>query len=509
MKKRLCIGLVCPSRMLISILDSIGIWYEIIDFTIPLDHYVLLIVNDISSLDDSNLQLIRHFNSEYGSILELSTKPVFYSKTVNTFFSKTIFNSKSDTQFDRITHLDIYSKCAFSSSNILSGLVDFQYKENSGSIGFLGLDMETLPTVSDYARKRLLSKFCTNPDEILNKVSLDALSDTIECSIQRLLNEQEFPFIKKWTSPSENPVFSFRIDSDYGSKESLKEIHALLTKNSIKATWFLHVKAHEEWLEFFNGLSDQELALHGYKHGYSNSISKITSNIEQGLKKLRDHNINPSGFCAPYGIWNDSLRESLTHFEFLYTSEFTSGYDSVPFFTPNTKHLQIPIHPICTGSFSRKRCSLDHIQNYFLDVYKTKKKLFKPIVFYHHPLQIGLSVFDEVLKKVNDDQLTNLTFEEYAQFWIKRSESSFSAYLENDQVQIQSSDSSLFLYTSYSPDSFDLIPSKDQSFTKEEIGTFKYETPSLPSLDELNGLQNNQFSLMKTSFIDWKNRHHL
>jgi hypothetical protein len=158
---------------------------------------------------------------------------------------------------------------------------------------------------------------------------------------------------------------------------------------------------------------------------------------------------------------------------------------------------------------SRKRYSLEEIQQYFLTVYETKMHLFKPIVFYHHPLQIGLNVFDEIFKKVNTDELTNLTFEEYASFWRQRASFKFSAYYNNDKLEIKSEDSDLFLYVSNSHDSFNLFKSKNFKLSKESKGAFKYETPSLPSLKELQKLNSNRINLIKTSFIDWKNRNRL
>ena len=256
-------------------------------------------------------------------------------------------------------------------------------------------------------------------------------------------------------------------------------------------------------------MPDQELALHGYQHGYSGSFSDIKSNIQQGFSKLKEIDINPNGFCAPYGMWNKSLANVLEHFDFKYTSEFSTGYDSVPFYQENFKNLQIPVHPICTGSLSRKRYSMDSIQQYFLHIYENKKKLFKPIIFYHHPLQVGFEIFEKIFQQVNSDQLTNLTFEEYAGFWNRRAQSRFTASVKDDKVEITSASSSLLLYISQTPESFDLISSKNQILSKEINSTFKYETPSLPSLDELQKLHHNRFDLMKTSFIDWKNRHRL
>jgi len=512
MKKRLCIGLISPSSILTSILDSIGLWYETVDFNKNLSEYILLIKDGDSSLENTKHTLISDFIENNGQLLEISNSPSFYSGSYKTSFKKVVLNKESNSVFDRISHLDIFSYCSFtSSSDILSGLIDFQKMSEINNLGFIGLDLGKLPIRGDYTRKRFLSPSNILPDELVNKVSYEVLEDIIELCIKELLIRQGLPFIKKWISPTKNPVFGFRIDSDYGTKESLKDIYSLLNKHSIKATWFLHVSAHKDWLDFFGKLNNQELALHGYNHGYSNSKEKIISNIAKGLSTLVDNEITPSGFCGPYGIWNKGLKDTLEKFEFEYTSEFTTGYDSVPFFIKGSQNLQIPIHPVCTGSLSRKRYSLEEIQHYFLRVYENKLKLYKPIIFYHHPLQIGLSVFDEIFKKTISDDLTNLTFEEYAAFWKERTFSNFSAYYDydNKNLEIESDEPELYLYISNSQDSFDLLQSKDPILFKHLKGAFKYQTPSLPSLDKQQGLHHNRINLMKTSFIDWKNRHRL
>jgi hypothetical protein len=507
MNKRLCIGLVSPSELLISVLDSIGVWYEAINNSSDIEDYCLFIIEQNTFLDSNQLDKIKTHVAKGGTILEISSSPIFYKGTINSSFKRTLINTTSDPLFSRVSYLDIYNKCSLTNSDILSGLIDFKENSESGLIGFIGLDLDQIQSNSHFTRKRFPSQYGNLPDEIVSKISFGVLSDIIEFSIQRILLKQEFPLIKKWNSPKNNPVFCFRIDSDYGTKESLLSIKKLLDKHQISGSWFLHVKAHESWLEFFSDFKDQELALHGYSHGYSDSKPAIEKDIERGLSVLADHEIEPVGFCAPYGIWNTSLSEALKKFDFTYTSEFTCGYDSDPFYQGS--NLQIPIHPICTGSLSRKRYSIDSMKQYFSDIYVAKVSNHKPVIFYHHPLQKGLEVFDKIFELVNSDDLTVLTFEEYANFWIRRSKCEFNAYITNNGIEITSNDPSLLLSISTNPNSFELITTKKQLIPKEIKASFKYETPSLPSVEELKALNENRFSLLKTSFIDWKNRHRL
>lgn len=508
MSQRLCIGLIQPSKTLISLLNSIGVWYEEVDLSSKLvGKYSLLIIDQIKPDNalETNIDL---FLKSGGALLEISSKPLFYPSSVTKKYSKSIYNSKSDTEFDRITHLDIYDSWTSFNSDILSGLVDFKF-DSQRKAGFIGLDLKNIADDLKYIRKRFLSTVGVHPDELANKLGRDSLSDIIELSIQRLFHIQELPFIKKWSSPGKTPIFGFRIDSDYGTKESLSKIYTLLDKHSIKGSWFLHVKAHEKWLDWFKSLNNQELALHGYKHGTSSSLDKISANISKGLDLLAKQNIHPQGFCAPYGIWNRQLKTAIKDFNFDYTSEFTSGYDCLPFKNQESENIQIPIHPICTGSLSRRRYTIDEMRLYFMDVYRQKISLFKSVLFYHHPLQNGIELFDEIFERSVSDSLTNLTFAEYASFWKKRARLDYSVVKSNGQYHINSNDDSLFLYISNSPDQFTLLSSGSQKTSDELNPTFKYQSASLPSLTELKKLHSNRLRMLKTSFNDWRNRYRL
>ncbi|MEP1141448.1 MAG: DUF2334 domain-containing protein [Balneola sp.] len=511
MTTRLCTGLINPSNALISLLDSIGILYENVDFEKSLqDNFSLIIIEDSNAIDKVKLKLISGFVDTGKPILEISTNPFFYKHKISTSYSKTVFNSASDSEFDRIPYIDVYSLVARSSaSQLLSGLVDIDNESADSIIGFLGLDLNRTLSQSRYTRKRFLSDYGEYPDELVSKADRAMISDVLELVIQRLFHNKKLPFIKKWHSPKKAPVFSFRIDSDYGTKESLNEIYTLLDAQNIKATWFLHVKAHENWLNFFKQFKNQELALHGYEHGYSSSFDKINSNISHGLKVLKNNGMDPKGFCAHYGIWNSQLNKALTNFEFEYTSEFTTGYDGNPFFQEDKLNLQIPVHPVCTGSLSRKRYTFDNIQNYFNSIYHLKKSLFKPIIFYHHPLQVALKVFKEIFNKVQSDDLTNLTFLEYAGFWKRRNEFTFSAILKDEEVILESNNPSFFLSISDSCNYFDIISSRSAVVSKQVTPTFEYEEFDVPLVKRQKALNQSRINLIKTDLVDRINRHKL
>lgn len=56
MKRRLCIGLISPSPYLISLLDSIGVWYEEADFNHNLFESYALLIFDSSKINADQMK---------------------------------------------------------------------------------------------------------------------------------------------------------------------------------------------------------------------------------------------------------------------------------------------------------------------------------------------------------------------------------------------------------------------------------------------------------------------
>jgi hypothetical protein len=193
----------------------------------------------------------------------------------------------------------------------------------------------------------------------------------------------------------------------------------------------------------------------------------------------------------------------------MYTSEFTFAYDSYPI-NFNSNGLQIPIHPICTGSLNRKGYTTSDMLSYFNEVLNRKLSRHEPIIFYHHPLQTGLYLFNTIFEKVIEEGLTNLTFEQYAEFWHKREKCTFEAYNMEDIVHLDNvSDNSQLFEVSFERGSSQLISSKRSSFD------ITYEQDIHYGLDYSSEVQDhsqgifNKLSLLKTSVMDHRNRERL
>ncbi len=514
MKQRLCIGTYHPSFALNTVLDTIGVSHqECNEATLSKEFFSIIILEQLVVLSPSFQAKIDAFIAKGGAVLEISTNPVFFQNKLNvTQKVDFLVNTNPHIGFDRISHIDVFSKCRLSKneSSYFNGLVDFETKSN-GVISFIGLDLSKILEPKPHTRKRFYDYgIGIPPDEIVSPISRSEITRLIETALLELHTKLKLPLITKWTSPTKKPVFAFRIDSDYGTKSSLTEILELATARNLKLTWFLHVQAHKKWLDLFHEFDNQELALHCYEHGTSTSQKKITQDLDFALSLLSKSNIETSGFAAPYGIWNDDLKKAMLSYNFSYSSEFSTGYDGVPFelkLNETNKILQIPIHPICTGSLSRKRFSTGEMKTYFEEVIQAKVGIHEPVILYHHPLQPGLEVVEYIFDKAVELGLQNLTFLEFSEFWKKRNTLNFEAFLNEGKVEIQTVTTEDFLFkVSTTHSDFDLINSSQTSFSISENPAFKYQSPSLPSHDEIEALHSNKLSLLKTSILDWKHR---
>lgn len=511
MKKRLCIGIIDLTSGWKIILDQMGVWYETIsDISDLSSQYSVIILN--ASLSEKQEGKLHEFTDEGGSVLETMNGSTFsYARFTAVKRVERLINPGTIPFLNHIPFIDVHAKAElYNGIDNFDGIIDFE-KHEKGIVCNLGLNPDELVADNSFSRKRFFYKENQHPDELVSNASKASLTELLASILKELHFQQSLPFVNKWTSPKEQPIFAFRIDSDFGTQESVTKLYETGKTHKIPMTWFLHVEAHEDWLSVFHDFKEQEIALHGYEHGTSDSYENIFNNIEKGFQVLKDADFDPVGFCVPYAIWNDSLADVLNKFEFQYSSEFTVGHDGSPFFPLHKNEemvtLQIPIHPICTGSLNRKHTSLDEMKEYFLKILKNKVARFEPTVFYHHPLQPGTELWNDVFAKVNELELCTLSFSEYAGFWKSRNETSFEAYLDTESASISLSGelNDLFIQVSGSHSAFDLVKSNLDQEVKSS-GKFEYHKTSQPEIAELDQLRSGKLQLLKTSLLDWRNR---
>lgn len=508
MNQRLCIGIQRLNPGWKSILDQAGFWYEEINYLNSLDdQYSVIILNDqIKRFQEKELDI---YLSKGGTLLEAGIHPVYNdAKKIKSRRVTTLINESNQAAYQHIPFLDIFSKVYLhNQSSVLEGLIHIE-KFKRGHIGFLGADLPSLLNSKGYIRKRFFNPAGKYPNEIVSKVSKHELMQTFTALIKELHVLRKLPGVKKWESPARKPVFCFRVDSDFGDQKAMDNLYEIAAKRNLSLTWFLHVEAHEKWLQHFHSYKKQEIALHGYTHGTSDSWQKTHANTIKGGEILRKEGFTPKGFCAPYGIWNKALIKSLKKVYFTYTSEFTFCYDGFPVQpVEESLPLQIPIHPICTGNLKRQELTISEMSTYFDFVLINKLERFEPVLFYHHPLQTGLKAIDFLFRRVKAEKLTNLTFTKFADFWRKRRDFKFEAFWDGKAMKIKSpTDKEIFLQVFKNHNQFELFPAGDSEFQLSQTPEFEFSKQYLPEPEQVIDMRKKDFKLAKTSLLDWKNR---
>lgn len=508
MKQRLCIGIQKRNAAWNAVLNQLGVWFEEVNYNLELNReYSVIILN--KKPEKAQHSALKSFVINNGSLLEVADNLVFLKRSqTRSSHEDTLINDEREGFLSHISHVDVHAKVRLHKNDeLLEGLIHLS-PDNHSNLAFLGVDAAQLLQTSGYIRKQFVSRNGEYPDEIVSKVSKHELVEVLKAVLKELHFRRSLPYIEKWTSPTTKPVFCFRIDSDFGDKESMDNLYEILHKHQKLATWFLHVEAHEDWLSHLKTYQNQEIALHGYEHGASDSFKKVSRNIQTGKEHLEKANIDFSGFCAPYGIWNTALKKALKNSGFEYTSEFTFCYDGLPLQPVEDQlPLQVPIHPICTGSLNRRKYSIEDMKGYFGDVLLNKLSRFEPALFYHHPLQPGLRAIDHLLKLSDTHEFKNLTFGEFAAFWKERERFTFEAYLTDGKVTIEkSSDPDKLIQVSINHSGFDLVSTSEDIINLTKTTKLKYSNPYLPQPEQVQEIRKRDLKLLKTSLLDWKNR---
>lgn len=508
--RNLCIGISNLTPGWNVVLEQIGVWYEEIDFDSDLiDSYSCLIINETVSRDIK--EVLKEYISSGGSVLETDKADIFYQKKSDRKVDF-LLNDSDKALFSGIPFIDLYRKVTLiPNGKYFSGLIDLA--EDERAIGFLGLDPDEILSDYKYKRRRFPFKDDMHPDEIVSATDKSKVISLITILLKELHYRNGLPFVNKWSSPSEQPYFAFRIDSDFGDESSIRNLYSIGKQYDIPFTWFLHVEAHEDWLHIFREFEKDEIALHGYEHGTSDSYEHVFNNIEKGHQLLNDTQFDVSGFCAPYGLWNETLADVLTTFDYNYSSEFTAGYDGLPFHPvfENQIHptLQIPIHPVCTGSLNRRHASINEMEHYFMEVLRTKASKHEPVIFYHHPMQPGAEIWKSIFAKVHELGLTPLSFSQIADFWKKRSNAHIKPRMFDEHIlRIESDQPEILFQVSSDHHSFELYQNAAE-IPLPVIANKTINNHIEMGTELINELRSGRLKLLKTSILDWKNRRRL
>lgn len=443
MKVALKIGLLEQAPGWVLLLKQLGCSFEVVSDwnTLSPDRYSIIICN--SRLNSHKAEQIENYLKKGGAVLDggcflefvdpgkLSTKKVHY-----------LIPEEDDPLFKDIWLIDVVGtiKTHTAAQHISKTVLLDSF--SGGFIGFIGVNINLLMTDTRKGRKQFYCPSGKFPNEIVSLVSKSEIRKVVEIILKWLHFQRKIPYLHWWYFPDASKnIFALRIDSDFGSKEQVNTWYHVARKHQIKMTWFLHTEAHKGWLPYFNNLADQEFAIHGNKHHIYNSYNENYENIESSIRCLEDANIPYKGFAAPFGNWNDEIAKAVEEKNLEYSSEFALDYDNFPFLpwldNQFGRTLQIPIHPICIGSFRRTQNDASEIKAYYRFIIEKKIQQFEPLIFYDHLLHQNLDVLKDIFSAINELGIENLTFGEYSGWWNHRLRSDYQAFFKGNKLHIE------------------------------------------------------------------------
>ncbi|MGD9200729.1 MAG: hypothetical protein PVI26_04125 [Chitinispirillia bacterium] len=453
MEKELKIGILAPNFALLEIIDQIGITFEIISTfdTVSITKFSLIIIN--RPIIKKEIILIKDYISNGGAILDFGH---CIDRIINGTLKKqgiTYILPKDIPFIPILNYIDIYgSILSFSKAQYLNKSL-FIDSYGQGLIAFLGMDINSLFLKFKTKRKEFYADTPRFPNEEVSLVSKGEIILLIFYILKHLHCKRNLPFIHKWFFPNRaKNVFLFRVDSDYGSKKQIQQWFELSQIYKIKYTWFLHTEAHKEWLPYFTEFKnhEHEMAIHGYKHFFSKFSNE--KNIEDAYYLMKKNGLFGQGYASPYGLWNEKLNSTCEKFGFLYSSEFSYIYDSIPirpiFSNRISRVLQIPVHPICIGSLINAKIKDKEIAKYYSAIFEKKLMNYSPLIFYDHVLHHVPSILKHLFEKVSQYSIPSLTFLEYATWWNKRLKIRYTATVNehgNINVNLLKDDKEIFL----------------------------------------------------------------
>ncbi|MFH1390643.1 MAG: polysaccharide deacetylase family protein [Candidatus Margulisiibacteriota bacterium] len=205
------------------------------------------------------------------------------------------------------------------------------------------------------------------------------------------------------TRPGKNGgVFLFRVDADLYLKEGQEAFLNIARKYGVKTTWFVNVGNYlgsPAGLEQLLNDDLVEVQSHAFLHRVYPDKARNINNLREAEKHLPPRRVK--GVVAPYGIWNEGFQSALEELGINYSSEFGLAYDRAPFYPrvmdrPSTV-IQIPIHPVCSGSFAYAGLPVDEACRYFARVIEEKHRQGIPIILYGHPNDRDIAYNSQVL----------------------------------------------------------------------------------------------------------------
>ncbi len=284
------------------------------------------------------------------------------------------------------------------------------------------------------------------PVEQVSQVARGEVRRLVGNCVRVLLWRRGFPYVHLAYTPT-GGVFGFRVDTDEGRSSDIMAMLNLSVKSGMKFTWFINTGSHHFDSQTVAALvaDGQDVQLHCHRHRVFTASSDNLNNVVRGRDSLASLGVNVVGFAGPYGDWNPTLDRALNDAGMSYSSEFGWGYDDLPAYPivngERSAVLQVPVHPICTGSLRLAKCNSGKMLLYYERIMRRQAARAEPCFIYDHPVaasQYG-TVLMEIFARARSLFKNTMSLTDYAQWWRVRVQALSKIEVEPDTGTVRAS----------------------------------------------------------------------
>ncbi|MCL1947372.1 MAG: hypothetical protein FWF51_09545 [Chitinivibrionia bacterium] len=341
-----------------------------------------------------------------------------------------------ESDFCDFSHIFLFAKTSKNLFNENQTVIDFTQKVNKKFVSsfmlfdeqidifsFVG-DLSSLTSIPmDLEKKTFVLRKGFHisqkklPAEEIPLMDKGGLQRLFISALIKLFHSQNLALSLKSFSPvPEKTVFLFRVDTDFCDKKTIENYYENI-KNLPEISWFVHCNVFEKTNDLFSAGKNDEFALHCFLH----KVKPTKENLEKGIKILKEKGKEPLGFSAPYGVRNADADVFLKqNYNFEYSSDFSFAADALPFFVEETGLWQIPVFPLCVGSFNGVSSNENKIVEVFERYFARQFRYKIPFVLYDHPNHKKFDLLNKIFEKAGEYPILPMTFLEYCRFLEKR-----------------------------------------------------------------------------------------
>ncbi|MEO0082725.1 MAG: polysaccharide deacetylase family protein [candidate division WOR-3 bacterium] len=325
--------------------------------------------------------------------------------------------------------------------------------------------------------------------ETVARVSRGEVRRLVANGLRFLLGARGLPYVRLSYVPGGHAsAFCFRVDTDFCSSQAIHDVAEVGSRLGLTLSWFVNTGAAEGELSRLvaGPLREHDIQLHCYRHRVYHDYGRNRADIAKGVELLQAAGVRPVGIAAPYGDWNESWNRAAADAGLQYSSEFSIGYDDVPFrpvVSGNPSSLlQVPIHPVCFGRLVAARARPESIIAYFEQVIGIQVTRLEPCILYDHPsvLERFADQFETVAACGLRECGVGITMTEYARWWVKREKTRLWVGVRGRELELETDldDADTYL-VAFREDQMAIVPLRN-----ERIGLDRLEWRTHPLMSD-------------------------